>query len=145
MTIILQTQRYCPHEITTKLHSVEFYRQTGNVSYVCRKYHISKASLIQTDNGSEFTHFNKTIRIHTFDKFCDFYGIIHKLIRPRTPWNNGKVERSHRNDQERFYNYLCFYSFQTCKKTMNGIGVHNYLWQVLVWKSTNQKKELKQS
>ena len=30
---------------------------------------------------------------------------------PRTPWHNGKVERSHRNDNKRFYKYLSFYSY----------------------------------
>ena len=28
---------------------------------------------------------------------------MHYKIRPRTPEHNGKVERSHRNDNERFY------------------------------------------
>ena len=59
-------------------------------------------NLLQTDNGAEFTHLCKTRRRHPLDVFCDRYGITHKLIRPRTPWHNGKVERSHRNDQERF-------------------------------------------
>ena len=45
------------------------------------------------------------------DDLCQELGIQHKLIRPRTPWHNGKVERSHRNDQERFYNHLRFYSY----------------------------------
>ena len=63
-------------------------------------------STIQTDNGSEFTHTVKTERIHPFDAFCHEINMCHKTIRPRTPWHNGKVERSHRNDQERFYNYL---------------------------------------
>lgn len=66
---------------------------------------------IQTDNGMEFTNFIRTKRIHIFDVFCQQFGITHHLIRPRTPWHNGKVERSHRNDQERFYNFLKFYSY----------------------------------
>ena len=41
---------------------------------------------------------------------CDALNIEHKLIKPRTPRHNGKVERSHRNDQQRFYSYLTFYS-----------------------------------
>ena len=55
---------------------------------------------IQTDNGSEFTHTSKTDRIHPFDLFCKELNIHHKTIRPKTPWHNGKVERSHRNDQD---------------------------------------------
>ena len=35
-------------------------------------------------------------------------GIAHKLIAPRTPWHNGKVERSHRNDQRYFYDWEKF-------------------------------------
>ena len=44
------------------------------------------------------------------DKLLDSLGIRHHKIRPRTPEHNGKVERSHRNDNERFYSYLKFYS-----------------------------------
>ena len=42
---------------------------------------------------------------------CNQLDIKHQLIRLRTPWHNGKVERSHRNDNERFYKYLSFYSY----------------------------------
>ena len=93
--------------------------------------------VIQTDNGSEFTNFGRTDRVHIFDAFCIKSGISHKLIRPRTPWHNGKVERSHRNDQERFYNYLKFYSFDDLQLQMR-----RYLYRsnripmaVLGWKS----------
>ena len=44
------------------------------------------------------------------DALCHRQGIHHKLIRPRTPEHNGKVERSHRIDQERFYQTLSFHS-----------------------------------
>ena len=60
---------------------------------------------IQTDNGFEFTYPRDYKRTHSFDIFCNQLEIQHKLIHPRTPWHNGKVERSHRNDQERFYNF----------------------------------------
>ena len=77
-----------------------------------------KPKIIQTDNGFEFTYPRDCSRIHPFDRFCESIGIDHKLIRPRTPWHNGKVERSHRNDQERFYNFLSFYSFKDLKEQM---------------------------
>ena len=73
---------------------------------------------IQTDNGFEFTYHKDYKRTHSFDIFCNQLEIQHKLIRPRTPWHNGKVERSHRNDQERFYNFLSFYSFEDLKVQM---------------------------
>ena len=66
---------------------------------------------IQTDNGSEFAHTQNTKREHPLDILCRELHIRHKRIRPNTPWHNGKVERSHRFDQERFYNFLSFYSY----------------------------------
>ena len=97
-------------------------------------------NVIQTDNGAEFTHLSKTNRVHPFDVFCCNYGIEHKLIRPRTPWHNGKVERSHRNDQERFYNFLKFFSFHDLQ-----IQMKRYLYRsnnipmaALGWISPNQ-------
>jgi transposase InsO family protein len=45
-----------------------------------------------------------------FEEALEFQGIQHKLIRPYTPRHNGKVERSHREDQKRFYDTHSFYS-----------------------------------
>ena len=74
--------------------------------------------IIQTDNGQEFTYTMKTDRIHPLDIFLNSLNIQHKLIKPRTPRHNGKVERSHRNDQQRFYSYLKFYSYDDLLKQM---------------------------
>ena len=99
-------------------------------------------NILQTDNGGEFTHTQKTKRIHPLDVFCNTYGIKHKTIRPRTPWHNGKVERSHRNDQERFYNHLKFYSFNDLQEQMKRYlyRSNNIPMAVLGWKSPNQKQ-----
>lgn len=99
-------------------------------------------NILQTDNGAEFTHTQKTKRIHPLDVFCSTYGIAHKTIRPRTPWHNGKVERSHRNDQERFYNHLNFYSFNDLQEQMKRYlyRSNNIPMAVLGWKSPNQKQ-----
>ena len=53
---------------------------------------------IQTDNGTEF---QAGFHWHLLDK-----GIQHAYIRPSTPRLNGKVERSHRIDDEEFYRLL---------------------------------------
>ncbi|MDR2090589.1 MAG: DDE-type integrase/transposase/recombinase [Clostridiales bacterium] len=76
--------------------------------------------IVQTDNGQEFTYtlFPKKKEKHAFDIACDKFKIKHKLIRPRTPRHNGKVERSHRNDNERFYVKLKFYSYADLFKQM---------------------------
>ena len=67
---------------------------------------------IQTDNGFEFTNrFSASTNKPTlFEATLQQLGIRHKLIRPYTPRHNGKVERSHREDQKRFYNKHSFYS-----------------------------------
>jgi len=68
---------------------------------------------VQTDNGFEFTNrfVNSRRDIPTlFESTLARRGIRHKLIRPYTPRHNGKVERSHREDQKRFYDTHSFYS-----------------------------------
>ena len=45
-------------------------------------------------------------------------GIRHKLIRSHTPRHNGKVERSHREDQKRFYSCHSFYSLRDFDKQL---------------------------
>lgn len=72
---------------------------------------------IQTDNGMEFTwnveHYK---RIHPMDALCQSLQITHHKIRPRTPRHNGKVERSHRTDNERFYSRNVFSSLDDLRK-----------------------------
>lgn len=99
--------------------------------------------MIQTDNGGEFTHTAKTNRIHPLDVLCGKLHITHKLLRPRTPWHNGKVERSHRNDQERFYNYLRFYSYKDLQVQMKRYlqRANRVPMSVLGWKSPIQKRQ----
>ena len=57
-----------------------------------------KVEVIQTDNGAEF---QAQFHYHVLDA-----GIGHVYIKPATPRLNGKVERSHRIDQEEFYRML---------------------------------------
>ena len=64
---------------------------------------------VQTDNGTEFAYkYISDTEKYPFDKVLEKAGIPHKLIPPRTPWHNGKVERSHRNDQRYFYDWEKF-------------------------------------
>ena len=107
------------------------------------KYFGYTPEIIQTDNGFEFTHFKDTKRVHPFDKLCNELGIKHQLIRPRTPRHNGKVERSHRNDNERFYSKLSFYSYEDLVVQMK-----KYLYksnrlpmQTLNWLSPIEKRK----
>jgi len=98
--------------------------QESTIDFILRafKFFGYKPKMIQTDNGIEFTFLQwqtKDNRIHKFDRLCLYFGIKHKLIRPRTPRHNGKVERSHRNDNERFYRYLHYYSFDDLQAQMS--------------------------
>lgn len=72
-----------------------------------------KVECVQTDNGFEFTN-NLNARGDKkqtmFEAALAFLNIRHKKIRPYTPRHNGKVERSHREDQKRFYDVHSFYS-----------------------------------
>lgn len=78
-----------------------------------------KIQTIQTDNGTEFTY-----KYISDDKKCPFdeelneLKINHKLIPPRTPWHNGKVERSHRNDQRYFYDWETFRNIDDLNKKL---------------------------
>ena len=83
----------------------------------CIRFNKYKPKEIQTDNGIEFTYNRADInKIHPMDILLNKLEIKHHKIRPRTPEHNGKVERSHRNDNERFYNYLSFYSLDDLRK-----------------------------
>lgn len=57
-----------------------------------------RVDVIQTDNGGEF---GAQFHYHVLDR-----GIRHVYIKPATPRLNGKVERSHRIDEEEFYRML---------------------------------------
>ena len=77
------------------------------------KRHGITVECVQTDNGFEFTNrFSNSKRdIKTlFEETAQTLDIRHKLIRPYTPRHNGKVERSHREDQRLFYDTHCFFS-----------------------------------
>ena len=57
-----------------------------------------RVQVVQTDNGAEFqSHFHWHL---------EGLDIRHVYIRPRTPHLNGKVERSHRVDDQEFYQLL---------------------------------------
>ena len=77
-----------------------------------------RVECVQTDNGFEFTkRFGGSApdNLSLFERALKERKISHKLIRPFTPRHNGKVERSHRKDNEYFYATHSFYSFNDFK------------------------------
>jgi transposase InsO family protein len=91
-----------------------------------------KIQAIKTDNGSVFTNYylgtNKRSDVniktlHSLDIFCRENNIIHYLIDPGKPAQNGCVERSHREDQEKFYEQHKF-------KSVNDLQIKLKRWNM---------------
>jgi transposase InsO family protein len=89
----------------TSFHSVCFLKEV-------MKRFPHKIYAVKTDNGSMFTNYylgtNKrsdmTVKtLHALDIFCKENNIVHYLIDPGKPQQQGTIERSHREDQEKFY------------------------------------------
>lgn len=98
-----------------------------------------KIECIQTDNGQEFTKAlgnAKNPKPTMFENKLKQHGIHHKLIRPYTPRHNGKVERSHRKDNEYFYATHKFYSFDDFVKQLK---VYNYNYNKFPMRPLNWK------
>ena len=99
-----------------------------------------KIHKVQTDNGLEFTKKFSTAKddnLTLFEKQLKAYGIEHQKIRPYTPRHNGKVERSHRKDNEYFYAKSSFYSLEDFKKQLVAHNIRYNLFPMrpLGWKS----------
>lgn len=103
----------------TRFRYLEAFQEHNTYSSAVFMRHVAERfpfpiECIQTDNGAEFT--NRLIskdmnKLTLFEKTLQELGIRHKLIRPYTPRHNGKVERSHRKDNEQFYASHRFFSF----------------------------------
>jgi len=90
-------------------------------------------SAVKTDNGSIFTNYylgtNKrsdmTVKtVHAFDVFCGKHGITHYLIDPGKPSQQGTVERSHGEDQRKFYETHVFKKCGDLKKEIRKWNIY---------------------
>lgn len=100
-----------------------------------------KIKTIQVDNGYEFVNSKeKTDRLNLFEQVAIEKGYDIKRTRPYSPWQNGKVERSHREDNKILYSKKVFKSLKELKKA---ISLHEKRWnktskKVLNFKSPNE-------
>ena len=129
---------------------VEAFEEHSSYSSAQFLEHLIKAfpypiECVQTDNGQEFTKrfgsYGGSEKPTVFQIRLAEYGIKHKLIRPFTPRHNGKVERSHRKDNERFYATHTFYSFDDFSKQLklyNRRDYNNCPMRPLDWKTPNE-------
>src|SRR2546427_95242 len=67
---------------------------------------------VQSDHGQEFSL--------AFVLGVEAAGIRHRYIRPRRPQQNGKVERSHRIDNEEFWGRHRFQDFEAAAEALRG-------------------------
>lgn len=73
--------------------------------------------IIQVDNGSEFVNDeNKTEKKGRFQRIAESLGMQIRRTRPYSPWQNGKVERSHREDGKILYGRKVFTSEKELRK-----------------------------
>ncbi len=114
------------YEEQTSYHSIHFLKDVlGRFPY--------RIHAIKTDNGSIFTNYylgaNKRSdlsvkSLHALDVFCQENHIIHYLIDPGKPAQNGTVERSHREDQQKFYEQHKFKSFPDLQKKLRSWNMY---------------------
>ena len=102
-----------------------------------------KIYTVRTDNGTEFT--KRLISKDPNDKTIFEHGLMkekisYDTIKPYTPKHNGKVERSHRKDNERFYSTHRFYSLEDANNQLKVYlkEYNNFPMQPLEWKSPNE-------
>src|SRR3989338_6106728 len=88
---------------------------------------------IKTDNHSTFTNYyvgtnkrsDQTVKtIHALDRFCAAHGIIHYLIDQGKPGQNGTVERSHGEDERKFYQENIFTDVKDLKTKLRTWNIY---------------------
>ena len=75
---------------------------------------------IQTDNGTEFTRalMSNDGKPSLFEETLEACGIKYHRIRVATPRHNGKVERQHRTDENRFYKKMKMYNLDDGRRQL---------------------------
>lgn len=127
-----QYYQFTAIDCASRWRYVEIYENEDNSSAINFLKHLIanapfRVRAIKTDNGPYFTNrytgYLKSAdpmnpRLHPFDLLCQKLNIIHYLIDPGKPQQNGKVERSHRTDQEMFYDKRRFKTVLGLKKAL---------------------------
>jgi transposase InsO family protein len=101
----IRRYQYTAIDDATRIRALKIYRRHTQkssidfIDYVIEKFPF-RIHTVRTDRGHEW---QAQFHWHVEDN-----GIRHVYIKPRTPQLNGKVERSHRTDQEEFYQLLTY-------------------------------------
>ena len=97
--------QYTAIDDATRIRALKIFKQHEQknakefIDHITEKFPF-RIHTIRTDRGHEF---QAQFHWHVEDK-----GMRHVYIKPRSPQLNGKVERSHRTDQEEFYQLLTY-------------------------------------
>jgi transposase InsO family protein len=97
--------QYTAIDDATRIRALKIYQRHTQqnaidfIKYVVDKFPF-RIHTIRTDRGHEFQAL--------FHWYVEDQGMRHVYIKPRSPQLNGKVERSHRSDQEEFYQLLSY-------------------------------------
>lgn len=99
----IKRYQYTAIDDATRIRALKVYKRHNQSSAIDFVDHVIgkfpfRIQCIRTDRGHEF---QAKFHWHVEDR-----GIRHAYIKPRSPQLNGKVERSHRSDQEEFYQLL---------------------------------------
>ena len=101
----IRRYQYTAIDDATRVRALQVYRRHTQqnaiafVDHVIQKFPF-RIHTVRTDRGHEF---QALFHWHLADQ-----GIRHVYIKARTPQLNGKVERSHRTDQQEFYQLLSY-------------------------------------
>jgi transposase InsO family protein len=111
----VQRFQYTAIDDATRVRALQIYRKHNQqcaiqfINYVIEKFPF-RINTIRTDRGHEF---QAKFHWHVEDQ-----GMKHVYIKPRSPQLNGKVERSHRTDQEEFYQLITYTDDVDLKKKL---------------------------
>ncbi len=99
----IRRYQYTAIDDATRIRALKIYQRHTQknaimfIDYVIQKFPF-RIHTVRTDRGHEWP-----VKFHWH---VEDQGIRHTYIKPRSPQLNGKVERSHRTDQEEFYQLL---------------------------------------
>lgn len=129
--------QYTAIDCCTRLRLVQFSEEMAtHISKSFAQYVLTAfpfpVRMAQTDNDAVFTHWytagpktplDRPVKLHPFSATCQRLGATHRLIPPRTPRLNGKVERSHQTDEEEFYRLQRYHTRNDLEKAF-----YRWLW-----------------
>lgn len=125
----LKYYQYTVIDTATRWRHLEVFDEQSTYHSICMMEIVTAKfpypiKAIKTDN-STFTNYYVGLSkqsdphihsVHALDAWCAEHHIIHYLIDPGKPAQNGTVERSHREDQQKFYERNKFRSVNDLKK-----------------------------